>query len=444
MPFEIHMPKLSDTMEEGTVIRWIVGSGQTVKPGDAIAEVETDKADVEIEAERAGVVREIVVPEGGVAPVGAVIAVLDDGTAESVSEAPAPRAAADEPESPKDSGAGPAPRAEPMPKPDRGASRESQRRDAVAAKPSAPAAAKTASREGAAPLSSPVARQIAERAGIDLAQLRGSGPGGRIVKSDVEEAVASKDRSVEAKTPPVRSDDGAAPTAPAAAADGSMSRMRRTIAARMEKSKREIPHFYLRAEVDVGELVKVYEAARAEDLIAGLTVTHLLLRAIGLTLPRHPRLNALWVEDSIEIVEDVNVGIVVSLDDGLLVPVVKRVQTLGLRALVEESRALVERTRKGKFRSDDLVGGTISVSNIGMLDVTELTPIINAPQACILGVGAMRECAMVRDGRVVAGRAMTLTLACDHRVVNGVEAGRFLEALKAALEKPLALVVDRV
>jgi pyruvate dehydrogenase E2 component (dihydrolipoamide acetyltransferase) len=271
--------------------------------------------------------------------------------------------------------------------------------------------------------------------------VRGSGPGGRIVKRDVERALADQPS---AAPPPVADEsDGSESNRPSGAGkETTMSRMRRTIASRMEKAKRDIPHFYIRTDVDADELVRLHETLRADEVIPGVTVTHLLLMAIARTLPAHPRLNALWVEDNIELIDDVNIGIVVALDDGLLVPVLKRAQDLGLKELVGQSRALVERTRQGKFRGDDLVGGSISVSNIGMLDVDELTPIINAPQASILGVGSTRECAVVRGGEVRAGHVMTLTLACDHRVVNGVEAGRFLQDLKHCLERPLALVVE--
>jgi pyruvate dehydrogenase E2 component (dihydrolipoamide acetyltransferase) len=294
---------------------------------------------------------------------------------------------------------------------------------------------------GGKPLASPVARDLAASHSVDLSSLRGSGPGGRIVKRDVEDAIAGA-----AAVP------AGAQTADAAVADGprrgkaadgeGMSRMRRTIAARMEKSKREIPHFYLRSAVDLSELMRMYEAIRADKLMSGLTVTHLLLRAVALTLPKHQRLNALWVDDSIQLVEDVNIGIAVALEEGLLVPVVKRAQTLTLRELVAQARALTERARANKPHADDLVGATISVSNIGMLDVDELTPIINAPQAAILGVGAVRERPVVRAGEIVVGRTATVTLACDHRVVNGIEAGGFLEELKRVLESPLALVVE--
>lgn len=452
MPFEIRMPKLSDTMEQGTVIRWIIAAGQRVSAGDPVAEVETDKADVEIEAEQGGVVSKIVVDEGGVASVGDVIAVLSDDGAEgepaNVDDGEGAAASArddrDDGDGDQDGGGDQDGDGDQ----DGAAASKGRSSSPVESPPKAPTrkveTAESPPRAGergeGGALASPVARELAEKGGVDLSQLRGSGPGGRIVKRDVERALANERP---AAPPPVENElRGAESSTPSPAGEeATMSRMRRTIAARMEKAKRDIPHFYVRADVAADELVRLHETLRADEVIPGVTVTHLLLMAIARTLPRHPRLNALWVEDTIELMNDVNIGIVVALDDGLLVPVLKRAQDLGLKELVEQARGLVERTRKGKFRGDDLVGGSISVSNIGMLDVDELTPIINAPQASILGVGATRECAVARGGEVRVGHVMTLTLACDHRVVNGVEAGRFLQDLKHLLERPLALVV---
>jgi len=432
MTIEIRMPKLSDQMEEGTVIRWIVSAGQTVAQGDPIAEVETDKANVEIEAEQAGVVDEIVVQEGGAAAVGAVIARLSEG------EGRAP-ATSDAEEKPPD-----APKKASREPSEEGATRPDAEPSAVEPEPE-PRVSEPASRSASrgAPLASPVARDLAEARGVDMSTLKGSGPGGRIVKRDVEEAAGGAERAASPAA-----DEGVKPaepttSTPSRSAEGEgMSRMRRTIAARMEKAKREIPHFYVRSEIDLSEAMRLYEVIRAEEVVPGLTVTHILLRALARTLPRHPRINALWVDDSIQLVDDINIGIAVALDDGLLVPVIKRAQTLSLRELVAQARALTERARANKPQADDLVGASISVSNIGMLDVDELTPIINAPQAAILGVGAVRERPVVRDGAVAIGRTAMFTLACDHRVVNGIEAGRFFEELKRVLESPISLVLE--
>jgi len=439
MPYEVCMPKLSDNMEEGTVIRWMVAVGDQVSQGDAIAEVETDKADVEIESDGSGVVRDIVVPEGGAAAVGAVLAVLEGGAESTVDAEEMRRASAVPAESPGPAGF------------ERG---EDAQREAGASTPAhrvagrgLPLAAVVAGSGGepgtpdtgpvAARLRvSPVARRLAENSGVDLSLIAGSGPAGRIVKSDVVAASAASAKAAVGNGG-VPSAGGAAPGSPA------MSRMRRTIAARMEKSKREIPHFYVRASIDVAELMKMQEALRADGAVPGVTVTHLLVRAMARTLPNHPRLNAYWIDDSIQLVEEVNIGIVVAVDDGLVVPVLKRAEALTLVGLVDTARGLVDRSRRGKFRPDDLVGGTISISNVGMLDVDELTPIINAPQAAILGVGAVRDRAVVRDGAIGVGKTLDLTLACDHRVLHGVEAGRFLEDLKGALERPLALLMER-
>lgn len=445
MPYEIRMPKLSDNMEEGTVIRWMVAVGDRVSQGDAIAEVETDKADVEIESDGSGMVRDIAVPEGGAAAVGAVIAVLEGGAEGAVDAAEVGRASDAPTESPRQVDSA---RGDGAERDDDGLTPPAQGvagSGSPAAPPYQPEPGATDSGVAGRRLRvSPVARRLAENSGVDLSLVAGSGPAGRIVKSDVVAAVAARAGSARSSVAGAGTVERPNPPAADAALGGQgMSRMRRTIAARMEKSKREIPHFYVRTSIDVGALMQMQEAVRGDGVVPGLTVTHLLVRAMARTLPGHPRLNAYWIDDSIQLARDVNIGIVVAVDDGLVVPVLKGADGLTLSEMVDAVRALVDRARQGKFRPDDLVGGTISISNVGMLDVDELTPIINAPQAAILGVGAVRDRALVRDGGIVAGRSLELTLACDHRVLHGVEAGRFLEDLKGALERPLALLMER-
>lgn len=458
MTHEIRMPRLTDDMEQGTVIRWLIEAGQPVSAGDPIAEVETDKADVEIEADRDGVVQEIVVGAGDSASVGAVLALLGEPGSAAKKAPGADRAAksavndedggarrrspdggadggeksrADEPEDRRDDGRAPAARAKTTP-----AARTRPPADAIAPP-------RRGAVSGQAASVSPLARELAAQHAIDLAGVSGSGPGGRIVKRDVENALAHSAPETPAES---SGESGAAPTVDrsdgVAAATGEMSRMRRTIAGRMAQAKREIPHFYLRSEVDFAEVMRLRDAIRDAELIPGLTVTHILLRALAVTLPRHQRLNASWREDAVAMAADVNIGIAVALPDGLLVPVIKRAQTLALAQIAAAARALTERARANKLHSDDLVGATISVSNIGMLDVDELTPIINAPQAAIVGVGAVRERPVVRAGALAVGRTAMLTLACDHRIVNGIEAGEFLADLKRVLENPIALVVE--
>lgn len=450
MSHEIRMPRLTDDMEEGTVIRWLVKQGQMVSTGDPIAEVETDKANVEIEAEQSGVLQEILVGEGSRAPVGAVLAVLGDSPGAGRSVAADTMPEADGRPSTVDPPAAPAPVADPATEtkeaqgPRTAAVRQAiDRVEHLSGESSRP---KGRDRSNAP---SPVARELAAQHGIDLRGVAGSGPGGRIVKRDVEALLAgggAPDAAPSGAPLPEQSAGAAREQAPApgdgATAGAGLSRMRRTIAARMEKAKREIPHFYLRSEMDFGELLRLRDAARQAESMPGLTLTHLLLRAIAEVLPRHPQINATWQDDTVHPAADVNIGIAVALPDGLLVPVVKRAQDLTLGQIAAEARALTERARSGKLLNDDLRGATISVSNIGMHDVDELTPIINAPQAAIIGVGAVRERPVARAGALVVRPTAVLTLACDHRVVNGVEAGQFFADLKATVENPLAMILE--
>jgi pyruvate dehydrogenase E2 component (dihydrolipoamide acetyltransferase) len=403
MPIEVTMPKLSDTMEEGKVLRWLKHVGDRVAPGDVLAEVETDKADMELEAYDEGVLAELRVAEGATVPVGAVIAVLA-APGEAAAAAPAPA---------------PAP-----PKP--AAARAEPSRPTLVRRPEPAAPA-----PGERPRASPLARRIAEEHGVDLATITGTGPGGRIVERDVRAAVA-----------------GAAAPAPSAAAPSGakrieLGRMRRTTARRMAEAKRDVPHFYVTTEIAMDETVRLKgELERLGGAWEGLTYTHLLLKATGLALRRVPEMNAsLEGEGTLVLHEAVNVGLATAVDEGLLVPVVRACDATPLAELVRQVRELVERARAGRPGPEDLTGATFTLSNLGMYPVTAFAAVVNPPQAAILAVGAVREVPVVRQGRVVPGSVMSVTLSCDHRIVDGALAGRFLRELKGLLEAPVALLV---
>jgi pyruvate dehydrogenase E2 component (dihydrolipoamide acetyltransferase) len=403
MPIEVTMPKLSDTMEEGKVLRWLKHVGDRVAPGDVLAEVETDKADMELEAYDEGVLAELRVAEGATVPVGAVIAVLA-APGEAAAAAPAPA---------------PAP-----PKP--AAARAEPSRPTLVRRPEPAAPA-----PGERPRVSPLARRIAEEHGVDLATITGTGPGGRIVERDVRAAVAG----------------AAAPAPPAAAPSGAkrieLGRMRRTTARRMAEAKRDVPHFYVTSEIAMDETVRLKgELERLGGAWEGLTYTHLLLKATGLALRRVPEMNAsLEGEGTLVLHEAVNVGLATAVDEGLLVPVVRACDATPLAELVRQVRELVERARAGRPGPEDLTGATFTLSNLGMYPVTAFAAVVNPPQAAILAVGAVREVPVVRQGRVVPGSVMSVTLSCDHRIVDGALAGRFLRELKGLLEAPVALLV---
>ena len=218
--------------------------------------------------------------------------------------------------------------------------------------------------------------------------------------------------------------------------------MRQAIARRMFEAKRDVPHFYVGVEIDMSEASRIRASIKESGAIEGFTITHLLLRALAVALPRHPRLNASYHEQGVALHREVSIGIAVAVADGLLVPVLRSLQELSLRDIVERSNALIERARRGKVQGDDLSGGTFSLSNVGMLDVDELTAIINPPQAAILAVAAIRERPVVRAGALAVAKTMRASLSCDHRVVNGVEAGSFLAELKQILERPAMLLLD--
>ncbi len=440
MSVEIVMPKLSDTMEEGTILKWLKQVGDAVSQGEILAEVETDKADMELEASAAGVLREIKVKEGESAAVGAVIALVEDQGAATGARA----------------GGEPA----------RGGG-ERRRGDARAEKPNGGSDEPPSGADGGGPAPDPAAvatskatpgaRKLAGERGVDLRALQGSGPGGRIVTDDVETAAKRP------PAPPARAGvaaparggathDAAAPDDEVSAhEDGGrvapverreLSRMRQSIARRMSEAFRDIPHFYVTAEIDMTEAVRLKDAlARSELFTTPISYTHMVLKATALALKRHPRLNASYADGALELKGEVNLGMAVAVEDGLVVPVLRHVDELPLAEIASAARDLVEHARRGRFARDDLSGGTFTVSNMGMLDLEEFAAVINPPQAAILAVGAIKDRAVVRDGEVVARRTMRVTVSCDHRIIDGVVAGHFLEELKRLLENPIVLVV---
>ena len=502
MAIDVRMPKLSDNMEEGVIIRWMKAPGDQVTKGEPLAEVETDKADVELEASDSGVLDEIKVSEGESAAVGAVIAVLapasdaagdggkgsaaarqagsgagrksSDAEGDGASEKsqpgePSARQEPDEPRPPSRRSRADAPvreRAAPAARsigadarardgaevrkgedeqPERGGA-PSRRTEVARGRSSAAPSERTTDSPVRA---SPLAWRLAEDAGINLATVRGSGPGGRILQRDVEAQVRGPSRSAaEARGDDAVTRADAEKGEPTEARRSGAprlieaSRMRRAIATRMAEAKREIPHFYVGAEIDMTEAVRLRASIKQLEAMPGLTLTHLLLRALALALVQHPRVNASWRDGAVELHDDVNIGIAVAVEDGLVVPVLHRAQTLTLAEVAARAAQLTEKARSGKFTGEELTGGTFSLSNVGMLDVDELVAVINPPQAAILAVGAVKDRPIVRDGRLAVGKTMRATLSCDHRVLNGVEGGRFLEALKQILENPVTLLLE--
>ena len=403
---EVLMPQMGADMSEGVLLRWLVALGDKVERGQAIAEIETDKANIEIEAFEGGTLQRTLVEEGATVPVGAPIAILGEGSgapAASVAKTAAPVAAV----------AAPAPAATPV--------------------PVAPVRA-----AGERVIASPVARRMALDTGVDLATVTGSGPGGRIVRRDME---AAKGRApVAAALTAAPMGNGAAP-APVAAHLEPLSRMRQTIARRMGASKREMPHYYVTIDVDMTDAVGLRRQMNALDEKAKVSVNDLIVRAAALGLVLHLEFNNLYTEEGMSVRPQINVCIAIALDEGLIAPALLDTNRLSLKELGAQTRDLAERARSGKLTPEEYSAGTFTISNLGMYGIDVLIPIIQPNQSAILGVGAVKPRAVVRDGQVGARDMMTLALAADHRASDGAQGAEFLAVVRDMLEQPLRLVL---
>ncbi len=418
MANEIKMPQLSDTMSSGKILSWKKKEGEAVKRGDILAEVETDKANLEIECFQEGVLLKIVSPEGKDAKVGDIIAIIGQAgeSVASGSSIGAPTQAA-QPSSPAPAAQQPAPAqaAAPAPQP-------------IEAQPAA------AKESGDRIKASPLARKIAQDRNIDLAVIQGSGPAGRIIRKDLEGAPRA---STQSQAAPQMS------STPASSGSGRMvpfSKMRETIARRMVESVNQSPHFYVTASIDMGEAVRLREILKAKEEYKGISVNHLVIKAVGYGLAHEPRVNFAVKDGQIYEPAGINVGIITSVADGLLIPVIRDVPSLTLRDVVFEARAAVERARAGRPNSSDLSGGTFSISNMGMFDVENFTAIINPGQGSVLAVSSIQQVPVVRNGQIVIGSLMKVTVSVDHRIIDGVMASTFLKHFKEALETPALLM----
>lgn len=447
------MAQLSPTMEEGKLIEWKVAEGDAVAQGDVVAEIETDKANMDVEALGGGVLRKIVVPAGATVPVGALIGVIAEPD-ESIDDMLAEARAAD--------GAGPAegpagepdaPAAEPEPAASAGAPEPAEPVE-VAAEPAAAATGDgAATAAGGRIKASPVARRMAAESGIALAGLAGSGPGGRIVKADVEAALAAGAPGI-APAPgpapaPAPAPPSAAPVPPAPAPlppgledrVEEASQMRKAIARRLGQSIGPVPHFFLTTEVDMGRALELRADLNARFADGKIGVTDLLLKATAEALNRHPGVNASWEENAIRYHGAVHLGIAVALAEGLITPVLRDAGRKGLRQISVEARDLIARARARKLAPEEYQGGTFSVSNLGMFEIDQFTAIINPPEAGILAIGQTVEKPVAVDGQVVVRKRMRVTMSCDHRVIDGATGAAFLGAFKAMLENPLEMIL---
>jgi pyruvate dehydrogenase E2 component (dihydrolipoamide acetyltransferase) len=409
----ITMPKLSDTMTDGVVAAWHKKVGDKVKSGELLAEIETDKATMEFESYQDGILLYIGVEKGKGAPVDSVLAIIGkEGEDYSALLAGAPVKAV-----------------------------------AVAAPAAAPAkAAETAAPASAAPSpapiviasqhssngrlkASPLAKRIAEDKGIDITQVAGSGDGGRIVKRDVEHFSIAPAAAFTSAAPGVES-----------YTEETVSQMRKTIARRLAESKFSAPHFYLTMEIDMENAMLARQALNASGEVK-ISFNDMVVKASALALKKHPKINSSWRGETIRYNQHVHIGVAVAVDEGLLVPVVRFADTKGFAQIGAEVKSFAEKAKSKKLQPSDWEGNTFTISNLGMFGIDEFTAIVNPPDACILAVGAIKAVPVVKNGAVVPGNVMKLTLSCDHRVVDGASGAAFLQTLKAFLENPVMMLV---
>ena len=461
MATKVHMEALSPTMEEGQVVKWLKSEGDGVTHGDIIAEIETDKATMELTARGDGVLRVILVAEGGIAPVGDVIALIGAAD-EDISEFQAAAQAAS---------------------PVNGTGQS----EGVAAPADAEAAAETAAAgEASAALglsigaespggdidgrikASPLARRLAAESGVALSSISGSGPAGRIVKRDVEAAIAAGPATVVGAAPgvgtatavgataPAEADGGTAaplataslPAAPAFVPSGAefddvpLSQMRKTIARRLTESIGPVPHFFLTIEVDMGRAIEARSTINTMLEREGrrVSLNDLIIRATAAALKRHPACNAHWMGDSIRRHNRVHIGVAVAVEDGLITPIIRDADLKGVAYIGAEVRELAGRAKEKRLQPEEYSGATFSISNLGMFGIHEFTAVINPPEAGILAIGGVEEVPVVEAGQVVIRNRMKMTMSCDHRVIDGALGAAFLATLKGMLEEPTAIL----
>jgi pyruvate dehydrogenase E2 component (dihydrolipoamide acetyltransferase) len=414
----VRMPKLSDTMTEGTVAAWHKKVGDKVKSGELLAEIETDKATMEFESFQDGVLLHIGVEKGKTAPVDSILAILGK-EGEDISgllDGAAPAA-------PKKEEAKEEKKAE--------ATKEEAPKATKEAAPAEAKAAPAPSSNGGRVKASPLAKKIAEDKGIDISRVAGSGDSGRIVKRDIENFTPSTGVA-------------AAPAFVAAGTESyteeNVSQMRKTIARRLAESKFSAPHFYLTMEIDMDNAMKARKSINDMG-DAKISFNDMVVKAAAMALRKHPKVNSSWRGDTIRYNEHVHIGVAVAVDEGLLVPVVRFANEKGLSQIGAEVKVFAEKAKTKKLQPSDWEGNTFTISNLGMFGIEEFTAIINPPDACILAVGAIKSTPVVKGGQVVPGNVMKVTLSCDHRVVDGASGAAFLQTLKSYLENPVMMLV---
>lgn len=414
----IRMPRMSDTMEEGVIVGWLKKEGDEIEPGDILAEVETDKATMELDSYQEGVLLHIAVKEGPV-PVDAVVAIIGEKGEDY-------QALLDEienEESQKDQG-------EEEKDPDGQEDASEEKLEDTTATTSE--TEDTTSDDGRIKIS-PLARKMAQDKGLDIRSISGSGDGGRIIKVDVEKAVESGKHQAVAATTRLSIEHGEDKEIP-------LSQMRKVIAKRLGESKYTSPHFYVTAEIDMDNAMAARKSINAGEEEDRISFNDIVIKATAMALRQHPFVNSSWLDDKIVQHGNINIGVAVAVDEGLLVPVIRNADYKSLSEIRTEIVGLAGKARNKKLQPDEMQGNTFTISNLGMFGVDEFTAIINPPDACILAVGTIVKKPVVRNDQIVIGHTMKVTLSCDHRVVDGAVGAQFLQTLRAYLENPMKML----
>ncbi len=414
----VYMPKLSDTMTEGVVAEWTKKVGDSVSSGEILAEIETDKATMEFESFYDGVLLHIGVEKGQAAPVNAILAVIGE-KGEDISTILAGNGTASAPKEEKKVEEAKTPSPEPV-------------KEVVSvAKPQSNPTPVISNNDGRI-VASPLAKKLAEEKGINIGSVQGTGEGGRIVKRDIDHYVPYD--------APAQKAFSSAPAGVESFTDEPVSQMRKTIARRLAESKFTAPHFYLTLDIDMDNAI---EARKAMNTTEGVKISFndMVIKAVAVSLRQHPTVNSSWLGDVIRRNQHVHIGVAVAVEDGLLVPVVRFADSKGLVQIGNEVREYAKKAKDKKLQPSDWEGNTFTISNLGMFGIEEFTAIINPPDSCILAVGGIKEVPVVKNGQVVPGNVMKVTLSCDHRVVDGASGSAFLQTLKGYLENPVTLLL---
>ena len=436
MATKVIMPKLSPTMEEGQISRWLKKEGDKVSMGEPLAEIDTDKATMEMQALGNGVLRKILINEGQAAPLGQLIAVIgepDEDIASLVSEAPAAAPAQEQKKEEPQA----APNQEPAP-------------PAPQAKAAAAGAGtvdngrqpQAETSDSARLIVSPLAARMAAEAGLDLRSLQGSGPGGRIIKKDIEAALTQPKAAPPAQAFPRAVEPGRFQQTPASAyRDEPASEIRKTIAKRLVTSLGPVPHFFLTSEIEMDRAAEMRQGINALDPDLKISINDIIIKVVAAALIQHPEVNASFQEKFVRYYEHADIGVAVAIEDGLITPVVRSADQKSLSQIAAEVRELAGRARSRKLKPEEYTGASFSISNLGMFGIDEFTAVINPPEGAILAVGAMTAKPVVRDNEIVIRQIMRVTMSCDHRVIDGATGAKFLQTFKKILENPMYLVV---